>query len=58
MFEIKRVWFSGRMVPCQGTDGSSILPTRTTVRVRRHVMPPWENRSPIEPSFLASQLGY
>lgn len=24
-----RVWFSGRMRPCQGRDGSSILPTRT-----------------------------
>ena len=24
-----RVWFSGRTRPCQGRDGSSILPTRT-----------------------------
>ena len=26
-----RVWFSGRMRPSQGWDGSSILPTRTRV---------------------------
>src|SRR3989338_6754760 len=25
----KRLWFSGRMRPCQGRDGSSILPSRT-----------------------------
>ncbi|KKU98977.1 MAG: hypothetical protein UY32_C0009G0006 [Candidatus Jorgensenbacteria bacterium GW2011_GWC1_48_8] len=24
-----RVWFSGRMRPCQGRDGGSIPPTRT-----------------------------
>lgn len=24
-----RVWFSGKMSPCQGLVGSSILPTRT-----------------------------
>jgi hypothetical protein len=24
-----RAWFSGRTRPCQGRDGSSILPTRT-----------------------------
>ena len=24
-----RLWFSGRTRPCQGRDGSSILPTRT-----------------------------
>ena len=24
-----RAWFSGRMRPCQGRDGSSILPART-----------------------------
>lgn len=25
----RRLWFSGRMRPCQGRDGSSILPSRT-----------------------------
>ena len=30
-----RLWFSGRMRPCQGRDGSSILPSRTgTIRQR------------------------
>jgi hypothetical protein len=28
-----RVWFSGRMRPCQGRDGSSILPTRTKLGI-------------------------
>ena len=28
----KRVWFSGRMRPCQGRDESSILSIRTTLR--------------------------
>ena len=32
--ERMRVWFSGRMRPCQGRDGSSILPTRTKTILR------------------------
>ena len=29
IFFYLRLWFSGRMRPCQGRDGSSILPSRT-----------------------------
>ena len=28
-----RVWFNGRMVPSQGTDGSSILLTRSIIKL-------------------------
>ncbi len=31
IFSYSRLWFSGRMRPCQGRDGSSILPSRTQI---------------------------
>ena len=38
----ERIWFSGRTRPCQGRDGSSILPIRTDLEttftpVQKHV---------------------
>ena len=48
-----RAWFSGRMRPCQGRDGSSILPARTNTQKTSHmasllcICAGRENRTPV-----------